>query len=565
MRKNKKIMKRLVGVLITIVMMIGMMTTTAFAADGSATITITRPANITTSLKDMEVKAYMVLDQVDPNVTDAAKKQYTVTDAFRSFFNINEVKTVFNGTGEVYLKYDVDNKKLTAASSSSEGAFKITDNTALDATYPEADLVGRITDANNIATFYTWIEKYIKDSSITETETVTATEEGTVSFSNLREGYYALRFFEVPDGISVKQGILVATLGDIELKAEPIPVNKTVSADDGGSYSDAVSAAMDQILKYKITTNVPNIKDYSNLTEFKLTDTYEHQKLVQTTEKNFQLKVGTKVYTLSTNKFVNGSEEIATLDTTTSGQFIVDFDTDILANYQGEDVELTYYAQLTSDAININGNSVTLSYTNNGSTSVETDSTEVYTYGIDVQKTFSSSVKPYSGVHFALYTDNKGSKGSQIALVRTADGVYHVPAADDTSTTTTDLVLDSNGKLTITGLDVGTYWLDETSVPDGYTEAQDIKITLAKSSDDPENLDETGSSASYGGTGQDLLSVIKQSKTNISLGHFEVLNQKGFNLPQTGGAGTWMLTIGGIVLIAVAAGLFVASRRKASK
>lgn len=566
MMKSKKIMKRLFGILMSIVMMMGMMATTAFAA-GTAKITITAPENA--SLKDMEVKAYKVLNQVNPDESLAEKKQYSVTTDFMPFFDINNVKTAFNGT-DVYLKYDASAKHLTASNSESQslGTIHITANTALDTSYPAADLIGRITEVDNLATFYTWIEKYIEDSpSISASTTVTVdgqdsdpqTEGVQFEIGNLDEGYYALIFSNVPDGISVKQGILIATPGTINLKAEPITVTKQVSEDDGDSYHDAVSAAMDTVLKYKITSKVPTIEDYSNLTNFSFTDTYEHQHLVQEEDKDFLLKIGSKEYQLTGNQFVNTGEIIATLDTTTkSGEFTVDFDESVLSKYQGETIELTYYARLTSDAVKVNNNTIALDYTNNGSSSHQTDSTEVYTYGIDVKKTFSSSNKPYSDVIFGLSSDKDGR--NKIALVGD-NGIYHVSAANDTTATKEDLKLSTDGKLTITGLDEGTYWLIETNAPNGYTAADPIQIVLTGDSNG--NLKEGDTTAKFNGTTEIDGASLDNNALSVAVLKFDVFNQSGFELPQTGGAGTWMLTIGGIILIAAAAGLFVASRRKA--
>ena len=47
--------------------------------------------------------------------------------------------------------------------------------------------------------------------------------------------------------------------------------------------------------------------------------------------------------------------------------------------------------------------------------------------------------------------------------------------------------------------------------------------------------------------------------------YYFTTDKKGFQLPTTGGAGTWMFTIGGIVLIAAAGGVFFALRRKSGK
>ena len=41
-----------------------------------------------------------------------------------------------------------------------------------------------------------------------------------------------------------------------------------------------------------------------------------------------------------------------------------------------------------------------------------------------------------------------------------------------------------------------------------------------------------------------------------------ISNTKGFNLPRTGGAGTWMFTVGGILIMATMVTVFVKLKRK---
>ena len=51
--------------------------------------------------------------------------------------------------------------------------------------------------------------------------------------------------------------------------------------------------------------------------------------------------------------------------------------------------------------------------------------------------------------------------------------------------------------------------------------------------------------------------------TNGSIAEFDVQNTKGFTLPTTGGMGTYIFTIGGVLLIGAAVVLFIRSRKKA--
>lgn len=559
-----KICKKFLKTVFAVLLAFGLMTNTYHASDGEATITITRGNDVTTSLQGMKVDAYMILDQVNPDETVVSKKQYAVVENFKNFFNIEEIKQLLDGTeGNVYLTYDETEAELKVSTDSATGSIAIS-KAELDTTYPEADLLSRISNMNSEAsTFYTWVEKFIEKNSadLTIQATETATENGT-TLNNLNEGYYALIFSNVPAGVVVKQGIMIPTSGtsaSIPLKAEPITVEKKVSKDENNFY-DEISAAMNSTLTYQITTKVPTLADFSNLTEFDLTDTMTHQKL---DADSFTLTL--KTSTNTTNCIKEGDEFkvngtlIATVKDITDTSFTVDFVEDALKDYQGQDVVLTYTAQLTSDAIDVNNNTVTLNYTNGPDTHELTDSTKVYTYGIDVTKKFSdgsTSTENYAAVKFSLYTDNNGTKESKILLTG-SDGIYHVPASGETGSIT-DLSIDtSDGTLRITGLDAGTYWLVETDAPDGFTKAGDIKITLVADDTVDGALDTTNSKV------ETALNVdFTHSVGSIALAQFEVLNQKGFNLPTTGGAGTMMITLGGMALIVVAAGLYVVSKKK---
>ncbi|MFR8536634.1 MAG: isopeptide-forming domain-containing fimbrial protein [Lacrimispora saccharolytica] len=582
MRRSKTAIKRLFGILMSMIMILGMMTTTAFAEDGNATITITKGENIETDWTGMTVNAYMVLDQVNDKETIEGKKQYAVTDGFKQFFNIAVATNgLFDGDNDnVYLNYQ-DNK-ITYSDQTSAGAISISD-AKLDTTYKEADLVKRVGDANQTALFYTWIEKYIesKGASLTATKSVSVATEDSMQLviDGLDEGYYALTFSDVPDGISVTQGILVATSGSIELKAEDLPLTKQVKPVDKADYAASATAALGEALEYKITSKVPTLTDYGNLTEFVFTDTLVRQVV---DSNSFALKIGEVSASRDKNSFKIDNTVVATLDLasydtvndptdtskTVPGQkFTLTFETDVLENYQGKGITLTYRASLTADAVNVNKNHVSLDYTNGSDDSELTADTEVYTYGIEVQKTFSDASTDYTGVEFKLYGDDQGRQGTQIALVG-EKGSYRVPVINTEdglpeSGSTNALVLDNNGKLTITGLDEGTYWLVETAAPSGFTVADPIQIVLAKDSESPSVLDKDNSTAKYNGEGDSLITGIgSQTNTQISLAQLTVLNQKGFSLPSTGGAGTWMLTIGGILLIAAAGGLYVIYRKK---
>lgn len=172
------------------------------------------------------------------------------------------------------------------------------------------------------------------------------------------------------------------------------------------------------------------------------------------------------------------------------------------------------------------------------------DKERVYTYGIQVTKTDNSD-KKLTGAEFNL-------KQGEETLKFVKDGnVYRLPLAaeitDGNVTKTTTLVTDSSGLIMIKGLDLGTYTLVETKAPDGYELPADPEtvITLADDADDS-------------GKPDGILN-------NDSDGTFEttVVNTKPGIIPVTGGVGTALFTIFGLLLMSGAVILVVTvSRRK---
>lgn len=121
-------------------------------------------------------------------------------------------------------------------------------------------------------------------------------------------------------------------------------------------------------------------------------------------------------------------------------------------------------------------------------------------------------------------------------------------------------VVDAFGKITFTGLNAGSYKLEETNVPVGYNKCADIEFTISAS--------QTGADAAHGGAiiWASNNAAVKQSMDGENaLGVFEVTvaNQKGNTLPATGGVGTTIFYIVGGVLVLAAVVLLVTKKRMA--
>lgn len=260
----------------------------------------------------------------------------------------------------------------------------------------------------------------------------------------------------------------------------------------------------------------------------------------------------TKVNGINYGTYVGGSQT-----------FTIAFDVAALkaSGYSDQEVVLTYSAELMAEAESVNGNSVTLTYSNDpysNTTSTPGDTTDVYTYGLDIQKEFSDGSQNYADVTFQLHT---GAADGALVNFEGANGVY-TKADSETASPVTDLKLNSTGSLSLSGLDEGTYYLVETAAPDDFNKVT-VQIVIAADANDPAEINYSNSSAAYDGGSN--ITVTESTDTDRISMEFSVLNQKGFQLPTTGGAGTWMFTIGGIVLIAAAGGVFFALRRKSGK
>lgn len=164
----------------------------------------------------------------------------------------------------------------------------------------------------------------------------------------------------------------------------------------------------------------------------------------------------------------------------------------------------------------------------------------VYTYQfIVVKQDGDNTDTKLSGAEFKLYSDQSATK-KEVA-VSFANGVYTVdPNGKAVLTTGTD------GKITVNGLDSGTYYLKETKAPSGYklddtvrevTVTPDSKVANAKN----------GEAITY--------------KVNDDPNHTMTIDNYKGSLPSTGGMGIVLMVVAGVLLIA--GGMISIMRRRA--
>ena len=202
---------------------------------------------------------------------------------------------------------------------------------------------------------------------------------------------------------------------------------------------------------------------------------------------------------------------------------------------------------VSTDTDNELDNKVYLIYNNNPYTEDGyreiPDEERVYTYALQVVKTGEEG-DSMEGAELTLKLSNSGEN---LQFVMTGAGEYRRPLPNEADNLTETLVTNASGLITIEGLDLGTYILTETKAPSGYELPANPETTVTLA-------DENGADGKPDGI-----------LNNDTDGTYEqtVVNTKPGFLPKTGGIGTAVFTVCGIVLMAGAVVLLVCvSRRK---
>lgn len=220
----------------------------------------------------------------------------------------------------------------------------------------------------------------------------------------------------------------------------------------------------------------------------------------------------------------------------------------------------------------------TLTYTfsldPNNSRTTSAVGVKVHTYAFSLAKTSDESdgatgFKPLTNAGFTLYTD--AGMANTVSMIKETVGgeTYYRPALAG-ETGVTDLLADmgtDQNTLLVRGLDAATYYLKETKVPTGYyapkggfevklTGERDVNVLNGKlaaaSSFTAINATDSAlitGTASVNGTEQNRLDAsLKNSSTPV--------------LPTTGGVGTVMFTVIGLLCMGAALWFFLFARRR---
>ena len=213
-----------------------------------------------------------------------------------------------------------------------------------------------------------------------------------------------------------------------------------------------------------------------------------------------------------------------------------------------------------------NTNEVYLTYSNNPNQSGDgapeegqtpVDKVIVFTYELDVNKVDGADQKKLAGVTFNLYKyeNNNVKKYAQVVNGKLAGWTDEAHA--------TVLTTDSDGLIKVAGLDDGTYYIHEIKPLAGYNSIDDVEIVITADTSNGQN----GEGAVSELVSIDVTANGVDGTGNAAAGTATVTiaNNKGANLPSTGGMGTTIFYVVGSILVLGAAILLITKKRMSAR
>ena len=339
-------------------------------------------------------------------------------------------------------------------------------------------------------------------------------------------------------------------------------------------YAHTATASVGDTVDYQIISTLPTITSKaSSLSEYTYVDTmskgikYNKNDVVIEFFKDAGCTDKITTWGEDSGKFTvayDDAQNIMTIRMTEAGLSEINEATTVYADsvkrgYSDCTMRITYAATLTSDAQmgnKDNPNEVELTWKRTNTTYYDTlkDCCHVYTYGIDVLKQFSDNGGNLRNVKFRLHNDTD----DVFVIADLKDGVYYAKGFAAKKTDATTFVPNSSGHIVVKGLEDDTYSLTETATDKGYVLLRNaVKIVIKTA--------ENGQCEKCGAKLLTASTTVNGKNVTMADGNaiapLTVINNPGFDLPKTGGYGTWMFTIGGVALLGAAAFIVIRSRK----
>ena len=453
--------------------------------------------------------------------------------------------------------------------------------------------------ATNATTVKNALEAAVKNGGVAMTETDAT---GHTSADQLEQGLYLIVETRVPENVtstcnpffvSLPMTTIDGAAWNYDVTVYPKnqtgnpTLDKTVreaknsTGKNNGSLTDikdgyehTATASVGDTVDYQVISTLPTITSKaSSLSEYTYVDTlskgikYNKNDVVIEFFRDSTCTDKITTWDESSGKFTATYDDTAntmTIKMTESGLNEINeaatvYIDSVKRGYSDCTMRITYAATLTSDAQmgnKDNPNEVVLTWKRTNTTYFDTlnDCCHVYTYGIDVLKQFSDNGGNLRNVKFRLHNDTD----DVFVIADLKDGVYYAKGLAAKKTDATTFVPNSSGHIVVKGLEDDAYSLTEIATDKGYVLLKDaVKIVIKTA--------ESGQCEKCGAKLLTASATVNSKDITMTEGNaivpLTVVNNPGFDLPKTGGYGTWMFTVGGVTLLGAAAFIVIRSRK----
>ena len=606
----KKI-RRVLAVLTAVVMALSLITT-AFAEptidpSKKASLSIYK-YDITKAGKDgaWDAESYVSTGLHDGAVTDKLSK-YAIQGVEFTYLCIADIamnNEVVDGQRQVGVLYGFDNSDRNTAVLSAIGL------TAADArkteggvNYFTSDMLNnKLSTAltANATTVKNALEAAVKNGGVAMPETDAT---GHTSASDMEQGLYLVVETRVPENVTSTCNPFFVSLpmttidgaawnydvtvypknqtGNPDLE-KTVRESKNSTGKNTGSltdikdgYAHTATASVGDVVDYQIISTLPTITSKaSSLTEYTYVDTlskgikYNKNDVVIEFFKDAGCTDKITTWAEDSGKFAVTYDDAAantmTIRMTDTGLAEINeaatvYTDSVKRGYSDCTMRLTYAATLTADAKmgdTDNPNEVVLTWRRTNNTYFDTlkDCCHVYTYGVDVLKRFSDNGGNMKNVKFRLHNDTDDC----YIIADLKDGIYYAKGITSKKSDATTFIPNSSGHIVVKGLEDDAYSLTEIATDKGYVLLKDaVKIVIKTA--------ESGQCEKCGAKLLTASATVNGKDVTMTDGNaivpLTVVNNPGFDLPKTGGYGTWMFTIGGVALLGAAAFIVIRSRK----
>lgn len=494
--------KRILSVIMAMVMVLAMSVPT-FAAEKSATITVT----------GLDKDATVTYKQIiEPDVTTVTGWKFTDSADTKAFSDTLDEQAIIwkllkMNSGSTRMTNEPDGVVAYTAQEFATAIGKITTSTPVtdeNGQPKKAGATGEISWSVSKAGIYV-----VNAASDYKTG-----DKVKYTYSSMA-GYISFGTYDSTTGVPEN---LVST--GITAKSSSIDITKE------NNESDKV-VEVGKVVEYTVRTKIPYVNDANPITKFVVTDTITGAEYVKNDAGKLVLKV-----TVGT-----GAETDVQVDVN-NNSFTLDLTSYLAKNdHANQSVVIKYSAKVTGTVVK---NTVEW---NDGKNESQTATDTLYTGTVTLTKTGENGAK-LENAEFVLVRKDKDSSLKYAVATQTDGKAEYTVNSWGAENDATIMKTDKNGNIVVKGLDDSTsemtYQFKETKAPEGYS------------------INETNADVNWDKDGEGF-------KAETRTGAAAMTDTKLNTLPSTGGIGTTIFTIGGCAIMIVAAGLFFATRRKTQK